>query len=201
MAKKTKEITIPDTQLSLAPIGKRGTRDIYRHNPFIIASRGFSINVRKNVAIVAGGIEITDKEGDEVSAGLIGKITEVDTEEFVKLYTRNIGIIFDLSSRAQKALIAVFCAVQKYRDQSHIFLPYHFACEYYEQIGLKKIPSKSTFISGISDLIKIHFLAAHYAGEGWYWINANVIFNGNRIRFVTEYRLKQKQEENKKIGE
>lgn len=191
--RKIKEITIPDNQSMIQPIGKIGSRDIYKDNPFIAASSGFSVHVRKNMTLVAGGLEIKDQEGGDVNAGLIGKIEEVDSEEFVKLYTRNVGVLFELSSRAQKALVAVFCAVQKHKDQAHIFLPYHFAVEYYEQLGISKIPSRTTFSTGITDLIKMSFLAAHYAGEGWYWINPNLIFNGNRVRFVTEYRIKAKE--------
>lgn len=191
---KTQEITIPDTPSMIQPIGKIGSRDIYKANPFICASSGFAIHVRKNLTLVAKGLEIKDQEGEDVNAGVIGKIEEVDNEEFIKLYTKNVGVLFDLSSRAQKALIAVFCAVQKSKDQAHIFLPYHYAVEYYETLGISKIPSRTTFSTGITDLIKMSFLAAHYGGEGWYWINPNLIFNGNRIRFVTEYRLKAKEE-------
>lgn len=191
---KTKELTIPDTSSMIKPIGKIGTRNVYKANPFISASSGFAIHVRKNLTLVAKGLEIKDQEGEDVNAGVIGKIEEVDSEEFIKLYTQNVGILFDLSSRAQKALISVFCAVQKAKDQAHIFLPYHRAVEYYEQLNIKKIPSRSTFSAGITDLINMDFLAAHYDGEGWYWINPNLIFNGNRIRFVTEYKLKTKEE-------
>lgn len=193
---KTREVTIPDTVSMIQPVGKIGSRDVYKANPFIAASSGFSVHIRKNMTLVARGLEIKDQDGEEVNAGLIGKIEEVDSDEFVKLYTANVGMLFDLSSRAQKALVAVFCAVQKAKDQAHIFLPYHRAVEYYEKIGISKIPSRSTFSAGITDLIKMDFLAAHYDGEGWYWINPNLLFNGNRIRFVTEYRLKAKEENN-----
>lgn len=195
---RIQEKTVPDTISMIQPIGKKQSRNIYKDNPFIAASNGFAIHTRKNITLVARGLEIKDQTGDDVNAGVIGKIEEVDTDEFIKLYTKNVGILFDLSSRAQKALVSVFCAVQQYKDQAHIFLPYHFAVEYYQKIGINKIPSRSTFSAGITDLINMSFLAAHYAGEGWYWINPNLIFNGNRIRFVNEYRLKAK-EENKKL--
>ena len=191
--KKT-EKTFPESISKIQPIGKNCSRNIYKDNPFIGASTGFSIHVRKNVTLVAKGLEITDKDGETVNAGVIGKIEEVDTEEFIKLYTKNVGLLFDLSSRAQKALIAIFCAVQKSKEQAHIFLPYHFAVEYYEKLGVIKIPSRSTFSAGITDLINMNFLAAHYGGDGWYWINPNLIFNGNRIRFLTEYKIKIKEE-------
>lgn len=191
---KTEEKTIPDTISMIKPVGKIWTRDVYKDNPFIAASNGFSIHIRKHVTLVAKGLEIKDQNGDEINAGVIGKIEEIDTEEFIKLYTKNVGMLFDLSSRAQKALVAVFCAVQQFKDQSHIFLPYHYAVEFYEKIGIIKVPSRSTFSAGITDLINMNFIAAHYGGDGWYWVNPNLIFNGDRVRFVTEYRIKAKQE-------
>lgn len=199
MARKPRmqQLTIPDMAPMIEPIGKRGTRDIYKDNPFVAASKGFCVSVRKDMMLVGGDLEIKDKSGNEVDTGVIGKVQLVDTEEFVKLYTRNIGLLFDLSPRGQKALIAVFCAVQRYRDQAHIYLPYHYAVEYYERLGIVKVPSRTTFSLGITDLIKMHFLAAHYGGEGWYWINPDLVFNGDRIRFISEYRLKSRE----KLGE
>lgn len=191
---KMQQMTIPDIAPMIQPISRKKSRDIYKANPFVAASKGFCVNVRKNLTLVAGELEIKDKSGEEVNAGVIGKIEEVDTEEFVKLYTKNIGMLFDLSARGQKALIAVFCAVQASRDQAHIYLPYHYAVEYYEKLGIQKVPSRTTFSMGITDLIKMSFLAGHYGGDGWYWINPNLIFNGDRIRFVTEYKLKSKEE-------
>lgn len=190
---RMQQMTIPDIAPMIQPVARKKSRDVYKANPFIGASSGFAIHVRKNLTLVAGELEIKDKEGDEVKAGVIGKIEEVDTEEFVKLYTKNIGMLFDLSPRGQKALIAVFCAVQSAPGQAHIFLPYHYAVEYYQNLGIQKVPSRATFSHGITDLINMSFIAAHYGGDGWYWINPALVFNGNRIQFVTEYKLKSKK--------
>lgn len=193
--KKHQELTIPESIYSISPLSenKKG-RKIFKDNPFITAS-SFFIQVRKDVALVASGLSITDKKNDTVEAGLIGKIQYIDTEQFVKLYTKNIAVLFDIAPSAQKALIAVFCAVQaEAKDKAHIFLTYQKARDYYAALGFQKIPSRSTFFAGIKLLIELGFLAAHYWGEGWYWFNPNLIFNGDRVRFVTEYRLKRQQE-------
>lgn len=194
MPKRTKEITIPDSARSIEPVAKRRSFDVYRDNPFIRASSGFSIMVRSGMEIIAGGLQITDKEDEEVSAGVIGKVQLVDTEEFIKLYTKNVALLFDLPSAAQKTLVAIFCAVQKTPGQAEIYLPYHMAQELYEKLGVEKIPSQATFFRGVSYLIKVGFIAASYKGEGWYWTNPALLFNGDRIRFVTEYRQRRKEE-------
>lgn len=200
--KKQQELTIPESIYSITPIleTKKG-RKVFKDNPFI-TSNNFVIQIRKDIALVANGISITDKNEDIIEAGVIGKIQYVDTEQFIKLYTRNIAILFDIAPSAQKALITVFCAVQmEAKDKAHIFLTYSKAREYYEELGFQKIPSRSTFFSGIKILIEMGFLAAHYWGEGWYWFNPNLIFNGDRVRFITEYRLKRQTENKREITE
>ena len=192
--RKTEEITIPDSIYSLAPTATHRGKEIYSDNPFITPAN-FVIHIRKDVALVAGGLSITDNNSDEVSAGVVGKIQHVDAEQFVKLYTRNVGVLFDLGMTAQKALIAVFAAVQaQAKDQAHIFLTYAEATTYYKNLGFQKIPSNPAFSRGILQLIRMGFLAAHFRGQGWYWFNPNLIFNGDRVRFVNEYRLKRKEE-------
>lgn len=191
---KTKEISIPDSISSMEPVSKRRSLDVYKDNPFITASGGFCITVRNDMTLVAGGLQITDDEGEDVSAGVIGKIQTVDTDLFIKLYTKNVGLLFDLPSAAQKVLISVFCAVQKSKDSAEIYLPYHLSQEIYQELNIANIPSQSTFFRGISYLVKAGFLAGSYKGEGWYWINPALVFNGDRVRFVNEYRLKRKEE-------
>lgn len=194
MSYNTKEITIPDTVTSIEPIGKRRSMDIYKDNPFITASGGFCISVRKDMTLVAGGLQIKDDTGEDVSAGVIGKIQMVDVDQFIKLYTKHVALFFDLPSYACKVLTAVFCAVQQNKDQASIYLPYHLAKEIYEKLGIERIPSQSTFFRGIKYLIEKDFIAGNYKGEGWYWINPAVLFNGDRVRFVNEYRIKRKEQ-------
>lgn len=192
--KKTSEITIPDSIYSLSPTTTIKGKPAYKDNPFILPDK-FFIQVREDLSIVGGGLSIEDKEKSEVSTGVIAKIQKVDTEQFIKLYTKNVGLLFDISPTAQRALIAVFYAVQiEAKDKAHIFLTYNVAVEYYQKIGFQKIPSHSSFASGIRQLISMGFLAVHYWGDGWYWFNPNLIFNGDRIRFVTEYQLKRQNE-------
>lgn len=190
--KKQIEYTIPDSIYSLEPIKEINGRKIFKDNPFITPGN-FCIQVRKDMSLIGSGLEIKDQNGEEVKAGVIGQIRLVDKEEFLKLYTKNVGIIFDISQTAQRALIAVFATIQsEAKDIAHIFLPYHKAKDLYIELNFNKIPSKSSFSQGIKQLIDYGFLAAHYNGESWYWFNPNLIFNGDRVKFVQEYRIKRK---------
>lgn len=192
--RKTREITIPSSIYQLQPIATIRGKDIYKDNPFI-GPEQFVVTVRNDLKLVATDVSININDQEQVTTGVIGRIQDVDTDQFVKIYTRNVGLLFELNQTAQKALIAVFLAVQaQAKDKSEIFLPYHKAIEYYTSINLQKYPSMSSYYKGIKSLINDGFLAAHYNGEHWYWINPSILFNGDRVRFVNEYRLtKQKK--------
>jgi len=190
--RKTKAMTLQDSPKSIEPCGKIRGRDAYADNPFLT---GFEIQVRPDTHIIAGGLNITDRANDEVNCGIIGMVRQVDAEQFLKLYTKNLSFIFDLDAYARRVLIAVFAAVQdQSKDKAEIFLTYPKAVEYYHAHNLNP-PDKSYFSKGLAKLIKAEFLAQHKNGIGWYWINPNLIFNGDRVRFVSEYRLKRKAEQ------
>jgi len=193
---KKREIVIPDSVLSLQPVKIVKGAKIYQDNPFITANN-FSVQTRDKSLIVAGGLQIKDDKDEEVSAGIVGKIQEVDEERFIKLYASGVASLFELSSAAQKTLQAVICAIQDTsKDIAHVYINYYVACEYYKALNFpeNKIPQEKTFFSGIAELIKMKFLAKNIRGQGWYWFNPALLFNGNRVTFITQYVRKRKKE-------
>jgi hypothetical protein len=194
---KKREIVIPDSVLSLKPVKIVKGIKIYEDNPFV-TTNNFSIQIRDKSLIVAGELEIRDKKDGEVSAGLIGRIQEVDEERFVKLYASGVSSLFELSTTAQKALQAVICAIQDTSvNVAHVFINYYDACKYYKDIlnfPEDKIPVERGFVYGMNELVKMKFLARHARGSGWYWFNPSLLFNGDRVTFVTQYVRKRKLE-------
>ena len=51
----------------------------------------------------------------------------------------------------------------------------------------EKTISRSTFTRGISELVEKQFIASMPA-VGWYWVNPDFVWNGDRLAFVQEYR-------------
>lgn len=189
---KSKAIALQDSKKSITPCSTRRGIDVFEDNPFVT---GFEIQVRNDTKIIAGDLSITDKVNDEVNAGVIGMVKQVDTEQFIKLYSSTISLIFELDNYARRVLIAVLLAVQdQSKDKAEIFLSHNKAVKYYADNNLTP-PDSSYFSKGIIRLIKAGFIAKHYNGDGWYWINPNLIFNGDRVRFVSEYRIKRKTEQ------
>ena len=50
-----------------------------------------------------------------------------------------------------------------------------------EKTGLKAL-SRNTFLKGLSELVSNKIIARHNR-QGWYFINPNFIFNGDRVAF------------------
>ena len=61
---------------------------------------------------------------------------------------------------------------------------------YLSYSGLEQLNSdisRSTFARGLSELMEKQFIAAQQA-VGWFWVNPDFMWNGDRLTFVREYR-------------
>lgn len=107
---------------------------------------------------------------------------QVDSEGFVKLFSRNIGLIFDLKSAGIKVLTLVVWAVQnKAINKDLIALDNYTLNDYLEETRIKNL-SQRTFYSGLKQLQEAKILAKNIRA-GYYYINPSFIFNGDRIIF------------------
>ena len=112
----------------------------------------------------------------------------VDTEQFVKLFTANIAMTFDLTAPGIKAFSVLLWTVQnKALAKDEVPLD-AIVLEEFTQAHLDKEPplrlSQATFLRGLADLVKTQIIAKTMR-QGWYFINPNLIFNGDRIAFTT----------------
>jgi hypothetical protein len=150
-------------------------------NPFIdrlvVKTRGRKLTVARGSTLV--NMETGEIEGlTEVS-----QIVEVDEGQFVKLFTKDLSIWFDLNKSAMRVFGALLATVQKEIGRDLVFFDH--TSEQTKEFGM----SKQTFYRGVEELIEKGFIARHRSA-GWYFINPTMFFNGNRARFVKEYRTK-----------
>lgn len=189
--RKTCELTIPSSIKSLEPVATRNSRPVYADNPFLEA---FSIKAGPKSITFAAGLQAIDTNGDAVGAAAISTFTTVDREEFIKIYVRNINSIFCLSSAAQKVFSALMLAIQKEAiGVAHVYFSYQKAVDCCHELGMP-VFSKPTYTRGMSDLVKANFIADNREGPCWYWLNPNVLFNGDRVAFIENYRIQRKEE-------
>lgn len=154
----------------------------YKENPFMTE---IAVKVRKKRLTVARGSSLIDGDTGEIQGVTeVSQVIPVDETQFVKLFTAEIGAFFDLSSAGIKAFCSVMYAVQKSPGKDLVYM------------DLETLPepftlSRQTFLRGVQELIENKFLAKHVSAN-WYFLNPNIFFNGDRVRFVREYRKVKK---------
>lgn len=121
---------------------------------------------------------------------------QVDSQQFVKLFTQNIALTFDLSSAGIKAFSVLLWSVQRRSiSKDEVFmdvLTLEAFLEDQEEKSLKL--SVATFKRGLNELEKAQIIAKTLR-KGQYFINPNFVFNGDRIAFTTLVERKKSKNE------
>lgn len=171
--------TVPAVPASFDP------KHQYEENPFM---QGFTVPVRrKNVAMGESDEVLVNTTTGEVSdVPQITRSVEVDTEKFVKVYTAQLGVFFSLPSRAMQLAEVLLFEMSRFVGSDVVFLNQHAAEKYFKSLDRKPM-SKQTYHRALNDLL-VTGLIAYSDRPGLFFLNPHVFFNGNRVKFVTEYR-------------
>lgn len=167
-------------------------RDVVRwdHNPFV---KDMVIPIKKSAVKVStmgkdDNVLVNQSTG-EVLGTHVTTYKKVDSEQFLKLFSANIALTFDLKTAGIKAFnVLVFQMQKKGLERDVVPLDKYVLEEFLEhQKGLtgKALSlSQGTFLRGLAELEKAKIIAKSIR-LGWYYINPNFVFNGNRIAFTT----------------
>ena len=175
----------------------------FKHNPF---TEILDIPVKdKRVKISILGADkhilINHQDAKKVFGTHIATFKKVDGEKFVKLFTENIALCFDLSSAGIKAFNVLMWAVQYQaisKDQVDLeSITLENFLEYNQTTKPLKL-SLATFKRGLNELEKAQIIAKAIK-KGRYFINPNFVFNGDRIAFSTVIERKPPLDEETKI--
>lgn len=162
---------------------KRDTRRgvaLHKVNPFI--NPALAATKTRRVTNKKGDMMVVSKETQMVVAPIAGfwYAQEVDNAKFVKLYVNGVKAFRDLTSAGAKMFELLYLEVQKNISKDKVFLSF-------SEVDQEATPmALSTYKRGIAELIAKGFLAATHA-QGWYWLNPDYIWNGDRLAFVKEY--------------
>jgi len=166
----------------------------YETNPFL---QQMTIPVKdKRVQISRLGRDdnvLVNQNTGEILGTHVTTFKRVDSEQFVKLFTANIGLTFDLSSSGIKAFNVLLWAVQNQalaKDQ--VLLDSMMLDDFLKDYGNLKL-SYTTLKRGINELEKAQIIAKTMR-KGFYFINPNFVFNGDRIAFTTLIERKQQDQ-------
>jgi hypothetical protein len=158
----------------------------YKTNPFL---EGMVVPVKNRqvqLSRLGKGDNVLVNQGTgEILGTHVTTYKQVDGEQFVKLFTANIGLAFDLKSPGIKAFMVLMWGIRSYalaKDEVPLDL---FTLEAFldEQKEKRKL-SIATFKRGINELEKAQIIAKTIR-RGRYFINPNFVFNGDRIAFTT----------------
>lgn len=166
------------------PTRKKGVL-AYPDNPFWEPTE---VKVGSRVVRVAGGMHVS-AEGESVQHSGIHIVESVDKDEFVKLYTKNVKAIFDLKPTTQRVLQYLMVELQKIPNSDAVYLAWVGAEEYFSEVDLKV--SRASFHRALKELLEKGFIAES-TKPNMFWFNPHLFFNGNRMTFIKEYRVKEK---------
>lgn len=159
------------------------------HNPFV---EDMVIPVKKAAVKLSrlgrdDNVLVNQTTG-EVEGTHVTTYRKVDGEQFVKLFTANIALTFDLKAAGVKAFnVLVFQMSDKGMSRDLVPLDKYVVEEFLTANSDREPPLKlslPTFLRGLAELEKAQIIAKSIR-QGWYYINPNFAFNGDRIAFTT----------------
>lgn len=164
---------------------------LYTENPYLYEH--YTEFNEKTGKVLAHGLHIKDMDDNSVKVGVVAEVMEVDPESFVKFYTNNLQMVFGLSSTARRILLLLVHELQeKAINKPSVYFTLIQAVNRCKKLDIKA-PSQPTFSKGMKELLEKDFIRGNAEGFGWYWINHTIMFNGDRIRFIKEFRKSGKK--------
>jgi|SRR5690625_2640338 len=172
----------------------------YKTNPFI---DGMVVPVKgRQVRLSRLGRDeniLVNQSTGEVQGTHVTTFKRVDGEQFVKLFTANIGLTFDLSAAGIKAFGVLLWVVQNRalsKDEVDLdSLTLEEFLDVHKNTAEKPLRlSLATFKRGINEMERAQIVAKTLR-QGRYFINPNFVFNGDRIAFTTVIERKKRESE------
>lgn len=163
------------------PVKTRRGVALYEKNPFVA---DMTTKTRR----------VTNKRGDMMLvSGTTGEVTsqvagfweaeEVDSTKFVKLFVKGVKALKELSGAGTKVFEVLYLRVQEAIGKDQIYMAF-------SSVDQALTPMASaTYDRGMRELIEKGFVAAT-PSQGMYWLNPSFVWNGDRLAFVKEYKLK-----------
>lgn len=152
---------------------------LYDKNPFMVEVT----TKTRRVTNKRGNMMLVSSDTGEVQNKIAGfwESEEVDSTKFVKLFVQGVKALKELTGAGTKVFEVLYLRVQENIGKDQIFMAF-------ASVDQALTPmSHSTYKRGLSELITKGFIAATTV-QGWYWLNPDFIWNGDRLAFVKEYR-------------
>lgn len=189
----------------------------YDDNPFL---NGFEVKTKLKNSTVERGETITgvtQSGKDATFVPTMMQVQEYDESSFIKVFPAAMGAIFGLSNAGVK-MFSILLEQQRRHSvgKDVVFLPprviktivenqknaivqkgkeLNWTVDEMAKEMKKYILSDSTAQRGLDNLIENKIIAPSSNGPHWYYTNPSVLFNGDRVRFIKEYRIKKNKDQ------
>ena len=164
---------------------KRGV-ERYAKNPFVqTAANATKSGVRRITNNAKGGemMVMSPSTGEIFGPAGFWQAQEVDRTTFVKLYINGVRALKELTSAGTKVFELLYVRVQSAIGKDQIWLTHPSIDQAVTPI------SEATFYRGMKEFLVKKFIAESTT-PGLYFLNPDYIWNGDRLAFVKEYRVK-----------
>ena len=171
----------------------------YETNPF---TQNLSIPIgTKSIQISPLGQDnniLVNQNTGEINGTHVIARKRVDSDKFVKTFSDYMAFTFDLTRAGNKALRIVMWSMKEYSiGKDQVILDKHTLAEFllaYKDSHPPLNLSYPTFARGLSELEKASLIAKTIR-VGWYFINPNCYFNGDRVAFTTVIERASEEQE------
>ena len=158
----------------------------FKTNPFIedmvIPVKGQSVRISH---LGHDDNVLVSQSTGEVHGTHVTTYRKVDGEQFIKLFTANIALTFDLSSAGIKTFNVLIWVVQHQAISKDLVVLDQMMLEDFLEAQSRPLKlSLATFKRGLNELEKAQIIAKSMR-KSFYYINPNFVFNGDRIAFTT----------------
>lgn len=170
--------------------------ELYEKNPYIVdASANTNEGTKRKTLRNKDGtsLMITKESGEVVAPAGFWQMQEVDKTQFVKLYVNGVKAFRELTAAGTKMFEILYLEVQKAIGRDRVYISFTNLPEEFDI-------SQATFTRGMRELIDKKFVAPT-AAIGWYWVNPDYMWNGDRLAYVKEYRLRRDESSDTKYRE
>lgn len=152
----------------------------HTENPFMIELSKTPLRTKK---IKMKGERLTDDFGEAVGTKDIYKLQEYDPTSYTKVFHENVKEFYQLKDSSFK----VFFYMTKILKPNQLKVTFYRE-ECSESIGV----SETTIYRALAELVKNDFIA-RTTKDHLFFINPNLFFNGDRVRFIKEFRPKSRK--------
>ena len=187
-----KFVSIENDETNLKKLEKK-----FEKNPFVFdntdnAILSLQLPTKKQKKIVGSSNLVVEDTftGEVVGGNFLWTEKVIDEEQFAKVYLKEMHHLYGLKRTGLQTLHYLLSKLEPNKDLVYIFYP--------DMQDFCGWTNKRTCYTGLKELIAHKFIAPSFM-SGWWFINPQIIFNGNRLTLITNYTKKGTNEQQDKL--